>query len=182
MRTVILAWLWLVPSLVLAGAARVQVQRDDDLYRLTVDTMIHAPARRVFDVLQDFDQLNRLHHTVEESRTLSRDENRARVYVRMRGCLLFFCRTLTQVVDFWPDPQGTYMLAFVDPAYSDFKYGRMRWELQAETVNMTRLRYQADLVPDFWIPPLIGPWVMKSQLTRMALDMTEELGQLAAAP
>ena len=45
---------------------------------------------------------------------------------------------------------------------------------------MTRLRYQADLVPDFWIPPLIGPWAMKSQLNRMAVDMTEELGKLAS--
>ncbi len=180
MRTPVLVWLWLFPCVVVAWEARVEVLRDQDHYQVTVDTRIRAPAERILAVLKDFDHLTRLHRTVVKSRILNRRDDQTRVYVRVRGCILFVCRTLTQTLDFKPDPQRNYMVADVDPAHSDFKYGRMQWELQAETSNVTQLRYQADLVPDFWIPPLIGPWAMKSQLHRMAVDMTEELEKLAS--
>ena len=182
MRCLPLTWLWLLPVAVAAEPAQVEVRQDEDRYRVTVDARIDAPPARVLALLRDFDHLNRLHSSVVESRILSLQENRARVFVRMRGCILFFCRTVTQMLDFRSDPQGRYMVATMDPAESDFKYGRMRWELQTTAQSTTRVRYQADLVPDFWVPPLIGPWVIKHRLRGVALEMVDALGRLPGEP
>lgn len=178
MRGLSLAWLWLLPSLVAAGEAQVEVRQDGDRYRVTVDAHIDTPPAQVFALLRDFDHLNRLHSSVVDSTILSRQDNQARVFVRMQGCILFFCRVVTQMLDFQYDPGGQYMVATMDPEESDFKHGRMRWELQADDRETTRLRYQADLDPDFWIPPLIGPWIIKRRLRGVALEMTDALGRL----
>ncbi len=159
-----------------------EVRRDGDRYRVNVDAHIDTSPAQVFALIRDFDHLNRLHKSVVESTILSVQENEARVFVRMQGCILFFCRTVTQMLDFRSDPQGRYMVATMDPAESDFKYGRMRWELQATARHTTHLRYQADLIPDFWVPPLIGPWVVKRRLLGVALEMTDALGRLPGEP
>ncbi|MDJ0891018.1 MAG: SRPBCC family protein [Gammaproteobacteria bacterium] len=179
MRALLLAGLWLLPlaQVPAASEADVQVRRDRDRYRVIVHARIDAPPARVMSQLQDFDNLDRLHSSVVESRALSRQDTQARVHVRMQGCILFFCRIVTQTLDFQYDTQGRYMVAIMDPAESDYKYGRMRWELQLDAKDTTRLRYQADVVPDFWVPPLIGPWVIKRRLGSVALEMTEALGQ-----
>ena len=159
-----------------------EVRRDGDRYRVTVDAHIEASPPQVLALIRDFDHLNRLHSSVVESETLSLEEHHAQVFVRMQGCILFFCRTVSQMLDFRSDPGGRYMVATMDPTQSDFKYGRMRWELQATARNTTRLRYQADMVPDFWVPPVIGPWVMKRRLRGVALEMTDALGRLPGEP
>ena len=181
MRHLLLACLWLLPLAAAATEAFVEVRRDDDRYLVNVDAHIDAPPARVLDQLQDFDHLSRLHRTVVESKVLARQEHRARVEVRMKGCILFFCRVVTQTLDFQTDPGGRYMVAVMDPEESDYKYGRMRWELALGSRDTTRLRYQADIIPDFWVPPLIGPWVIQRRLRSVALEMTEALGDPPAA-
>ncbi len=180
MRYALLACLGLLPLAVVGAEAQVEVSRDHDRYRVRVDAHIDAPPTEVLAQLQDYDHLSRLHKTVVESAILSREAHRARVVVRMQGCILFFCRVVTQTLDFHSDPDGRYMVAIMDPADSDFKYGRMRWDLQADAPSATRLRYQAEVVPDFWVPPLIGPWVIQRRLRGVALEMTEALGQPSA--
>lgn len=182
MRCLPLTWLWLLPVAVAAEPAQVEVRRDQDRYRVTVDAHIDASPDQVLALIRDFDHLTRLHTSVVESTTLSRQDNQARVFVRMQGCILFFCRIVTQMLDFRSDPGGRHMVATMDPTESDFQYGRMRWELQAAARRTTRLRYQADLVPDFWVPPLIGPWVIKRRLRGVALEMTDALGRLPGEP
>ena len=49
------------------------------------------------------------------------------------------------------------------PERSDTRYSRAQWRLQAEGGG-TLLRYELEMEPDFWVPPLIGPPIVKRAL------------------
>jgi hypothetical protein len=45
----------------------------------------------------------------------------------------------------------------------DFRSGEARWVLQ-EHEGATRLHFSHVFEPDFWVPPLIGPWMIEDKL------------------
>jgi hypothetical protein len=78
--------------------------------------------------------------------------------------VLIFCKTVKRVVDIEARPQ-TEITVTDDPAFSNFSYAVERWRVGAED-SRTRLNYSAEVVPEFFIPPLIGPPVVKYFLRR----------------
>jgi hypothetical protein len=55
------------------------------------------------------------------------------------------------------------------------------WRIRAQN-DRTRVTYSADLVPDFWIPPLFGATIFKNQLLEEAHQVIENLERLANLP
>jgi hypothetical protein len=51
----------------------------------------------------------------------------------------------------------------VDPQQSDFAYSREQWQLIPEG-DGTLMIYNFEMEPGFWVPPLIGPYVIKRAL------------------
>jgi hypothetical protein len=64
---------------------------------------------------------------------------------------------------------GYHIEATILPQSSDFRRGRAQWRLTAEG-NSTLMQFNAELVPDFFMPPLIGPWLIRRE---MANQITE---------
>ena len=65
-------------------------------------------------------------------------------------------------------PQGFVpadVIAVVESAGSNLSSGRTDWWLEAEGEG-TLLHYRMSLTPDFWVPPLIGPLVIRIALKR----------------
>jgi hypothetical protein len=73
------------------------------------------------------------------------------------------------------------ILTLADPAASDFRHARELWQLQPHAGG-TRLTYQAEFEPAFFVPPLIGPWLIKARLRSELEDIAARLEQLAANP
>ena len=48
----------------------------------------------------------------------------------------------------------------VVPGAGDIKAGRADWRFSAEGENTTRMVFDAEIEPDFWVPPLIGPYLI----------------------
>ena len=183
MRLILAAGLWLLPLLAWgANEPQVQVQRQEGRYSVRVDTAIAAPPERVLAVLQDYEHLGRLHKSVLESRILEQHARGARVQVRLRGCVLFFCTEMEEVLDYDASPDGSWLTATIEPSDTGFRSGRMRWDLEEAPQHRSRLRYQAELEPAFWVPPLLGPWMLKRSLRQLALDMTASLNRLVSVP
>jgi hypothetical protein len=87
-----------------------------------------------------------------------------------------FCKAYIRAGHLLLKPQHD-IVAMVDPETSNFRYSRERWRLIPEK-NGTRMLYDFEMEPDFWVPPLIGPYVMKKVLLdggRDAIDRIEEL-------
>jgi hypothetical protein len=60
---------------------------------------------------------------------------------------------------------------------SDLRSGNARWQL-SDAKGKTHLLFEARLEPDFWIPPLIGPLVVKHMLYTEAVDTVNTLERL----
>ena len=82
--------------------------------------------------------------------------------------MLLYCRDVSQTQDMVQSP-GFVIVADILPQDSDFRSGRAHWRLSAEG-DATLLRFHAEIVPAFFMPPLIGPWLIKRE---MVSQMTE---------
>ena len=72
-----------------------------------------------------------------------------------------------------------HLHADVIPSESDFKYGHADWRMTVEGKG-SRLLFSAALTPDFWVPPLIGPYVIKKKMREEAIETVLGLERLAA--
>ena len=71
------------------------------------------------------------------------------------------------------------VVAIVDPARSDLEFGRTTWELSEEGEG-TLVRYEMEMKPEFWIPPVIGPLVIKAALRSRGLRAARRVEALAS--
>jgi len=96
--------------------------------------------------------------------------------------VLFFCVTMRRVERMEVDAPSSIRTDTL-PEQSDFKHSISEWTLEPEA-DGTNMIYRLTMEPDFWIPPLIGPWALKQRLERggtSAVNRIERLAREAAA-
>ncbi|MHB8535463.1 MAG: SRPBCC family protein [Sulfuricaulis sp.] len=143
-----------------ATIERLETTHAANRYTLSFDVVLDAERNRVWHIMTDYDRLTRVSDVIVKSAILNTtDQNRQRVGVTLRACVLIFCKTMKKVVDIQARPQDDIVVIGV-PALSDFSYSVEHWRVSAVD-GKTRLRYDAEMVPDFFIPPIIGPWLVR---------------------
>lgn len=173
---------WLLVHTTAVAAAQVtvnEITRDGDRYEVAFDVRIAAPTDRLIRYLTDYAHYSEYFHSIRES-TLLAGTPRAvqRVRLRLRGCVWLFCRTVTFVKDVTAAADGE-IRAHIEPRLSDFREATEYWRV-TPVAGETRLQYRAALVPDFFVPPLIGPWLLKRQIHASLISGAETLETLAA--
>lgn len=154
------------------------VIHEDGRYTVRFDVRLAAPPDRLKHYLTDYERYASYFESVKESHVLGRTpQGELRVRLRLRTCVLFFCRTVTVVRSISERPDGT-IVARIDPALSDFREATEQWRIAADQ-GETRLQYRAELVPTFYVPPLIGPWLVKNQIRNALEAGAEKLEALA---
>lgn len=173
---------WLLMYAATAAAAQVttnEITRDGDRYDVAFDVRIAAPTDRLMRYLTDYANYSEYFHSIRESKLLAGAPGAAqRVRLRLRGCVWFFCRTVTFVKDVTAAADGE-IRARIEPRLSDFREATEYWRV-TPVAGETRLQYRAALVPDFFVPPLIGPWLLKRQIHASLIAGAETLETLAA--
>ena len=152
----------------------------EDHFLLRIDMLIDADTERVRQLLTDYAHLDQLSQSITRSEVLESQPPNYRIRVTTDGCLLFFCRELVQVQDVTELNDG-YILVTVVPEMSDFSYSRNMWRIRKQNDD-TRVTYSSDLVPSFWIPPLIGTSLFKHKLLEETRLLIENLERLANLP
>lgn len=156
------------------------VELSDGHYLIHIDMLIDADPDRVYACLTDYDRLDRLSPEITRSELLYANHPQYRVRVVTEGCIGPFCRTVEQVQDVTELRNG-YILVKVMPAMSDLRYGQNVWHIRAEN-GRTRVTYSADLVPDFWLPPILGPLLFQQKLASEGENVINTLEMLARPP
>lgn len=159
----VLLCLWPVP--LLAGEVlHSQVRRDDDHFLIHLQMRIDAPSTPVYQLLTDYNQLHQLSNMIVSSQVVSdtRTDDVQQVEVISEGCVLFFCRRVTQLQTASELGRG-YLQLIEDPQRGDFHSGRTLWHIAPDNGG-TRVTLSADLQPRFWVPPLIGTAIFKHKL------------------
>src|SRR5882762_7232173 len=153
----------------LATAAEIQslqVTHDGARYHVEMEVKLQAPSAASYAVFATPGNLPRINPAVQQVQVIEHHaDEQARVYTVVRVCALFYCKMLHQMQDmrYAPRPDGGDLHAEVLPALSDFSYGRADWRFRPAGAA-AHLHFSAELEPAFWVPPLIGPWLVERSL------------------
>ncbi len=138
------------------------VMQEGSVYSVHVDALIAAPLPMVYSTITDFGNLAVINPSFRESSVLARTEELQRVRTVVEVCILIFCKKVVQVQDVRL-PDAHTIEATMVPGQGDFRSGEARWVLE-EHGDMTALHFSHVFEPDFWVPPLIGPWMIEDKL------------------
>lgn len=164
-----------------------EVSRNDGrLYVSSVITLAASPER-IFDALTDYDRYAELTRRYRESRFVdSAADGTPRIYTRVEGCVLFFCRSIRRFARLETDRASGRIVARAEPEGSDVRFGLEQWQLEAigdPAGTATRVHYQHELEPRFWVPPVIGVWLIRQELESSALSAAQKIeAQARSAP
>jgi hypothetical protein len=177
---------WLAAALLLAstvaGAAEIRgldLVKEDKVYRLLARVHVEAPQEAVFEVLNDYEGFPRLSSVFREGGIVEPIENgRGVVYIHMNACVLFYCRDV-KLVEWLEVEPFERMVVTVDPDRSDLEFGRGTWLLASDEQG-TLLDYEVEMKPRFWIPPVLGPLVIKAVARSRGIRAVRRLEYLAS--
>lgn len=178
-RVPVLACLLLVPgqSFQAGEVLNAHVNHDGDHFLIHLDMLIDADPKRVYACLTDYAHLDRLSSEITTSELLYDNHPQYRVRVITNSCIGPFCQEVVQVQNVIERRNG-YVLVRVMPEMSDLRYGQNLWHIRREN-GRTRVTYSSDVVPDFWLPPVIGPLLFKQKLAAESRNVIETLEALA---
>ena len=151
---------------------------EDNRYRVNLSLILQARPDRVFAILTDYSNFYRLNDSFIESTLLaSTDTTHSETRLVAESCVLVFCfqARFTYIIR---ESEKGIIVAVIDPERSDFSFGESRLELEGEGEDKSRIDFITTLKPSFWIPPFIGPWLLKPRMleeVKETFDMVEKL-------
>lgn len=162
-----------------AELMEIEVQREDDVYNMNSVSWLDVRPEVLYNILANHDLFTKFTSAVIESRNVEPDEEgRPQFFSRFEGCVILFCKSFIRngYLELKPHKE---LIAIVHPETSDFKRSREQWTLVPEKGG-TRMTYEFEMIPDFWVPPVIGPFYIKRALKsggEKAVDRIEALAQ-----
>ena len=173
----------LMPIVSAAELRSLDVDRKKGHIFVASETYFDAPLDAVFDILADYDGFQRISKVFTETRYIERDEiGNGTVYSRAEGCILFFCTRIERVEELLLTP-GREILATAIPERSDVDFSVARWLFEPEG-DGTLVFYGLEFKPSFWVPPVLGPMILRAKLHKRgseAADRVEELANIDQA-
>jgi hypothetical protein len=166
-----------------ADVSGVQVARDGERFMIDMHIAIHAPAPAVFRALQDYSAMARYNPDLRSVRVEPTPAaDRVRLFTTIHACVLVFCKTMRQeqMMTATAREDGGTLSAELVP-YGDFKRGRGVWIVKPcpTAQGMTCLDVSIELVPAFWVPPVLGPWAITRTMDEEARRTGAGLEQTA---
>lgn len=180
---IVIALLGIAAPAPAAEMRSVHVDYEGGYYSLVSEAWFDAGIDELFAVFSRWDLSPNFSSAVVEAHDIDADEHgRPGFYVRNRGCILFFCKSLVRQGHVELE-RNVVLRAFADPRYSDFTLSNETWEF-SEDDGGTTVVYRLRMQPDFWVPPAIGPYLIKRKLSNdggQALDRIEAIARQHAA-
>jgi len=165
-----------------AGAAEmrsIEVDFVDDRYVMHSEVWFAVGIESLYAVFLDWDVSTQFSSAIIESREIEPDASgRRRFYTRNRGCVLFFCMSFERSGYIEHEP-FKFIRATANPEISDFHLSEETWKFRTEGLG-TIVIYDLEFEPKFWVPPVIGPYLIKRKLRRDgggAIDRIEAIAQ-----
>ena len=170
-------WLWVVALSTIAFAGeteRSEISFEGKTYTYTFVSRIRGTLAAIHDVVTDYDHLQRLNDDIVESRVIERySATRLKRLLQIDYCVLVFCFELIFVENV--DESPTRIVTTIIPAESSFEDGIADWRLEQISETHTRFSVTTTQTPKFWIPPVIGPLMMKRFFLKEALETSDRI-------
>lgn len=165
----------------IASAATIReldISREDGRYSLVADTYLAAPPQAIFEVLVDYENFDRISSVYKDFGYLEpQPDGTPTVYTLMEGCVLVFCKEMRRVETL--EAHAPYFIKTTAlPERSDFEHSVSEWHLEANGEG-TNVVYVLEMEPDFWVPPVIGPWALKRTLMKGGTTAVKRIERIA---
>ena len=144
------------------------VTKAEGVYSLRVVSVIDAPADYVYEVITDYKHAYRINPTITEVDILPSDRDDV---VRVLNLSEHWVGPFYFKIDWVGDivePRDGYLEIKTLPEFSSFESGSAIWELRPQG-ERTWVLHESSLKPDFFIPPVIGDFIMKKQMKKEIL-------------
>lgn len=171
-------------AVLLAGTATaaelrdIKVEHSSGQYTVNSVVWFDASVEQVFEVFRQWDLSTKFSSAIVESRDVAADElGRPQYYVRNEGCLLFFCKSFVRQGYVELEVNET-LRAIANPDTSDFSLSNETWTFVAEEGG-TVVAYHLQMEPKFWVPPGIGPYLIKRKFRNNGGDAIDRIEAIA---
>ncbi|HMB72517.1 MAG TPA: hypothetical protein VKQ06_03025 [Gammaproteobacteria bacterium] len=157
-----------------------EITRNHGRYELYADTYLAALPQDIFEVLLEYDDdaFRRISGVYKESRYLEpQSDGTPVVYTLMEGCIMFYCLSMRRTETLETEA-FSYIRTEAIPEESDFKYSMSEWTFEPEAGG-TRMSYKLIMEPDFFVPPIVGPWILKRILSRGGVNVVARIERIA---
>ena len=145
------------------------VTNADGVYTIRIVSVFDAPADYVYNVITDYKHAYRINPAVTEVEILPSDrDNVVRVRNLSEHWIGPFCFKVDWVGDI-VEPRYGHLQINTIPELSSFESGSAVWELRPQG-ERTWVFHESSLKPDFFIPPVIGDFIMKNRMEEDTLD------------
>lgn len=139
-----------------------ELSYDRGSYTVSFQAEMEADADAIWRIITDYDHLTRVSRVFRESEVIKiYSAARHQVRVMQYACVWVFCKSVRKTADVSTFPDWD-MVIVTDPAQSDFRYSVERWRVEPRAGGGVRVYYTANFIPSFFVPPIIGPWMIKA--------------------
>ena len=185
---IILILLGLLPGTSLCAEINfVEVSREDNNYHLHINATVNADVNNIIRIITDYENLPLINPYLKESKVLNNPEDERTTVSMLTGtCVLFLCYNIRHVQTFHFVENGI-LFSRIIPDVSDFQSGWMRWEIKKMDSNkiypVTQIILDIEMVPDFFIVPVIGSYQIKRkmlEIVKITIDKLEEKAKLTS--
>ena len=165
MRLAVAALILLSATATAVETERAEIEFDHGTYSYTFIFVIDGATDAVRAIVTDYDRLHRINAHIVESRVIERySAHSLKRVLRLRRCILFFCFDLNFVETVEESPEK--IVTTIVPEESTFEDGVAEWRIESVEGVRTRMSVSARQTPTFWIPPVIGPFILKPVLLK----------------
>ncbi len=155
------------------------VDFENDRYHLESKAWFAASRDDLYRTLTNYDLFEKFTSAFVETRNLTPDdEGRPRFFTRLEGCVLFFCKSMRRSGHLELTPPSQIIAVTHADDSSDFSFSRERWVLE-EDGDGTMMTYYFEMQPAFWVPPVVGPYMIKRTLREGGIDAVDRIEAVA---
>jgi ribosome-associated toxin RatA of RatAB toxin-antitoxin module len=135
------------------------------MYEVDATGTVAAPLPKVWRILTGYDRMAEFVPEMESSKVLSR--NGGEVIIEQFGVarFLFMSRTIHLIVRAVEQPMSSIDISLIS---GDMKHYEARWELvPIPETGGTKIIYHGKLLPNFYVPSLLGSKMVRNDIERM---------------
>lgn len=178
-RTLLALCLW-VSLQVPAAEVVVQATRDGDVLLIEATADFEGTIAQTWQVLTDYDRLHEFIPHLRLSRVIERGRGAVTVEQKGEARLLIFSYPIEVRLAINEFPPGKVVSRAVA---GNFKEMSGVYTLDGQQ-GRVRLRYSGRMTPDFFVPPLVGTWILRHHVHETFSALVDEIvrRQRAAPP
>jgi len=157
----------------------IKVEREGDRYILESNIRFTVDQQSLYAVIIDYDRFEEMSSIFIDTYNLEPGpDGKPRFYTLMEGCVVIFCKQFERYGHLEITPYDE-VIAKIDPETSDFRYSWERWQFTPEPEGTVLMRYQFGMEPGFWVPPIIGPYMIRRTLREGGIDAVDRIERIA---